>query len=108
MAAETLSPTQVVKLWKKVNDRFGLDDDRKADPKKKRRDKEKLLTKQPEEVATRLTALRNAARGGMESEGQVNRFLRGQRKAVRVMKLFCKTLKTLPAEVVQDLKRYRK
>jgi hypothetical protein len=109
MPAVTLSPAQVLKLWKKVNDRFGLEDDpKKKDPKKKGSDKEKVFTKQNEEVGTGLTALRNVARGGMESEGQVNRFLRVQRKVVRVMKLFCKTLKTLPAEMVQDLKKYRK
>src|SRR5262249_43873369 len=85
-----------------------LADDKKADPKKKGSDKEKVFTKQNEEVATDLTSLRTVARGGMESEGQINRFLRVQRKTVRVMKLFCKTLKTLPTGVVQDLVKYRK
>jgi hypothetical protein len=109
MAAVALSPAQVLKLWKKVNDRFGLEDDpKKKDPKKKGGDKEKVFTKQNEEVTTGLTALRNIARGGVENEGQVSRFQRVQRKAVRVMKLFCKTLKTFPAGVLQDLIKYRK
>jgi hypothetical protein len=109
MAVITIGPAQVLKLWKKANERFGPEEDpKKRDAKAKVSDKEKFAFKQMDQVFKGLTALRNTARGGVDTAPKVDKFKGVQRQVVKVMQLFCKTLKALPATGAKDLTKYRK
>ncbi len=102
------SPTKIWKLWNKINDRYGPGgDDGKKEDKKKPSEKEKRAAKQNEKIDKGLTVLKNISRAGVKTPSQIQRFEKVRTKVVRVMKVYCKTLKS-KLDNLQDQPKFRK
>ena len=108
-----LTPAKILKLWNRVNDRFGLeeadDEDDKGKGKKKPSPKVKQAEKENERISKGLTRLRNIARGDLGDPSTIKKFTKAQDKTVKSMKKYCKLLKGSDLkDSVQDLGKLRK
>jgi hypothetical protein len=107
-----LTPAKVLKLWNRLNDRFGLDDeeDGKGQGKEKKPSpKVKQFEKEGGRVTKGLTRLRNVARGDLKDPGTIARFIKARDVSVKSMKKYCKLLKgDSLKEAVEDLGKLRK
>src|SRR5688500_6780967 len=101
-----LSPAKILKLWKRVNDRFGLaEDDPKAKGKEKKpSSKAKQAEKEDLRVDKNLTRLRVISKGNLSEPGTAKKFLKSRDKTAKSMKKYCKLLKSNDLkDSVQDL-----
>src|SRR5438045_1284408 len=105
----SLGPAKILKLWNRVNDRFGFEEGDKDDKKKKTSTKEKLAAKEDERVEKGLTKLRNLGRGDLTDPAAAGKFGKAKDKTVKSMKKYCKLLKGNDLkDAVQDLTKMRK
>jgi hypothetical protein len=104
-----IGPQKILKLWNKINDRFGPkeEDDKKKGEKQKVSEKEKLVLKQNEKIEKGLTVLRNVAQAGVKAPSEIKRFDRVRTKALRVLTIHCKTIRGSKMDVLQDTNKYR-
>src|SRR5438128_265692 len=113
MEQAMFTPATILKMWKRVNDRFGLAGD---DPKAKGREKEKKPSpkakqaeKEDKRVEKNLTGLRVIAKGNLSEPTTGKKFLKSRDKTAKAMKKYCKLLKSNDLkESVQDLTKFRK
>jgi hypothetical protein len=107
--ANNLSPAKIVKLWKRVNDRFGPEEGDKKDKKKKPSAKEKLAEKEGERIDKGLVRLREAGKKDLKEPAAAAKFQKVQGKAVKSLQKYCKLLKGNDLkESVQDITKFRK
>lgn len=97
------APAKILKLWKKINDRFGPQDEGK-----KTAGKEKTAEKQSEKITKGLTVLRNVVRSGVKTPSEVKRFEKTRDKVARVMTVYCKTIRSTKLESAKDMNKFRK
>jgi hypothetical protein len=106
------SPIKILKLWNKINDRFGPveagDDKIRKGEKKKVSDTDKAAEKQNTKITRGLTALKVVAKAGVTTPSQVKKFETTRDRVVLVMKKYCKTIKSARLEGAQDMNKFRK
>ncbi|MGF1583407.1 MAG: hypothetical protein ACFCD0_29145 [Gemmataceae bacterium] len=106
------SPGKIYKFWLKTNKRWGAG--QANDVKKKLKDKtlspkDKQALKQNERITRGLMILRNVARGGLAGNpSKMKRFEKNRTKILRVMKKYCKLVKTTKLTTHEDLIKFRK
>ena len=107
-----LSPATILKLWKRVNDRFGPageDPKGKGDAKTKVSTKAKQAEKEDTRINKGLTNLRNRARGDLTTPVAAAAFLKSRDVTVKSMHKYCKLLRGNDLkDSVKDLTRFRK
>lgn len=107
--ATNISPAKILKLWNRVNDRFGpAEGGKDKGDKKKQSDKEKAAEKQNARITKGLTVLRNVSRGGVTSPSQVKKFEGTRDRVLLLMKKYCKLIKSTPLEGATDMNKFRK
>jgi hypothetical protein len=105
------TPAKIQKMWKRVNDRFGLDKDQ-LKPKgkeKKVSDKARQAEKEDARVTKNLIGLRALGQVDLSKSASAKRFVKSRDKAAKSMKKYCKLLKgDYLKDSVQDLPKFRK
>lgn len=107
----SLTPVKVYKLWNRVNDRFGPEeeDDKDKGKRKKANPKVVLAEKENKRIDKGLFKLRRIAKSDMTQESNVAKFEKTKEKTVKSMKKYCKMLKgDALRDEVQDLTKFRK
>ncbi len=107
------TPAGILKMWKRVNTRFGLvGDETKGKAKEKEKKpspKAKQAEKEDARVNKRLLELRTLGHGDLGEPGPARKFVKSRDKAAKAMKKYCKLLKSNDLkESVQDLTKFRK
>jgi hypothetical protein len=95
------SPAKVIKLWKRVQERFG------AAEGKKLAGKEAEVNKQQEKVVNGLVKLREVAKDSVKLPSQVKTFESTRSVLLRSMRKYCLQVKSAKLEV-KDLSKLRK
>jgi hypothetical protein len=103
--AATLSPVKIIRLWRKVNDRYGPKEPEKGE---KPKGKAAAEVKQNEKIERGMKALKAVAQAGVKTPGQVKKFESTRTKLNRLLLLYCKTLKSAKPDGYQDLNKFRK
>lgn len=105
--AQIQSPAKIVRLWKKINDRFGPEEE-DEDKGKKPSTKAKEAAKKHEKIEQGLTVLKVQAKGGVKTPSKVKKFEKTRDKLTIVMKKYCKMLKGGKLEGIKDQNKFRK
>jgi hypothetical protein len=101
----SLSPTQLLKLWNRVDERYGLPQDKG----KKLQGKAKQAEQDGTLIEKGLTKLRNVARQDMKNPATVTSFEQTRVRTGKLLKKYCKLLKNNDLkDSVQDLACLRK